>query len=141
MYMKGSCFMLNKKSMDIIFLLGCNVNNLRQHIDHEEVMKFPVFSELYKNMCEDVAAEYFQKCLKNCLENFVNDMLLTATYTDSELTLDDADSKTYEYISETVGGIIMSVFRQWERQNEKTSMKKFTNETLLKYDTDSYFDE
>lgn len=141
MYMKGSCFMLNKKSMDIIFLLGCNVNILRQHVENEEIMKFPVFSELYKNMCEDVAAEYFQKCLKNCLENFVNDMLLTATYTDSELTLDDADSKTYEYISETVGGIILSVFRQWERQNEKTSMKKFTNETLLKYDTDSYFDE
>ena len=130
--------MMNTKAMEILFVTGCNMAAIRKSIESEEIMKFAVFSELYKNIDEDVAETYFHKSVGRALE-MISDIL--SVVSSPELKVTDAGSEAFSFLYDTMGETIMTCFRQWERHNEESTMRKFTNEKLLKYDSDSYFDE
>lgn len=123
--------MMNTKAMEILFVTGCNMTTIRKSIESEEIMKFAVFSELYKNIDEDVAETYFHKSVGRVL-NMISDIL--SVVSDPELKVTDAGSEAFSFLYDTMGETIMTCFRQWERQNEESTMKKFSNNKLSKFD-------
>lgn len=133
--------MLNKKEMDAILTIGCNIGLLRRSAANEEYFKFSVMSELYKNVDEAIAASYFSKGTEKCLED-VSRLIVDSSNLDIKIDINDLESHTREYIISTINNILMRAFRDWELSEERNTMKRFVNPELVKYDDpDNYFDE
>ena len=133
--------MLNKKEMDAILTIGCNMGLLRRSAANEEYFKFSVMSELYKNVDENIAASYFSKGTEKCLED-VSRLIVDSSNPDIKIDISNLESHTREYIITTVSNILMTAFRDWELSEEGNTMKKFVNPELAKYDNpNEYFDE
>ena len=132
--------MLNKKEMDAILTIGCNMGLLRRSAANEEYFKFSVMSELYKNVDENIAASYFSKGTEKCLED-VSRLIVDSSNPDIKIDISNLESHTREYIITTVSNILMIAFRDWELSEEGNTMKKFVNPELAKYDNpNEYFD-